>query len=131
MNDVLGFILLVLAVINVVALLGCAAWINELPKDIRDFNILNLLFALIILPAFCIVWCFKGVNFKVKPFKRANFKVGEIVFYEGIQMVVKKNEKECEGDNIVIDSINFPSTWGKLVPAKNVRKQSKLDKALK
>lgn len=70
-----------------------------------------------------------GNIFKVKPFKKTSFRVGERVLCRNKEYVVCETEKTLKGNDIRLKLPNDYLTT--LVDASEVRKISKLEKALK
>lgn len=108
-------------------------------KHIKDFTIFEILFKPLTIPAFIIYRLFSfllsglaPVLFRVisfKPFKKANFKVGEVIIYNNMNYYVTENELQNDGDYIRIRSEN--GLYVTKVSSKYVRKVSKLEREMK
>lgn len=138
MNKVLLFFIILFSTTNVIGLV--ISFMEEEfiilkdRKSFKEFTVLDFfVFPFLGVGGFIYYLSSKLSNsgniFKVKPFKKTSFRVGEIVLYKDKECIVIETEKTVDGDKIKIEICESYVTG--IVEVKDVRKISKLEKALK
>lgn len=124
---------IILGIFLLAGLMLYPLWNDLTPDHFADFSIIQIILTI---PIFLGILLAKllvktGPFFTSKPFKKAKFKVGEEVMYNGRKSKIIRNEKDCTGNCVAIEIWRSYGRYITEVPVGEVKRLTKLEQALK